>query len=216
MQSRRYCYTINNYSSADEFTCQRITGTKYHVYGRETAPTTGTRHLQGFIVFTNGRRFTAIKNVLPGGAHIEAARGTSKEASDYCKKTGDFWETGTCPIEKGEGEKERWKRAREAAEAGRFEDIDDDIYIRYYGNLKKISNDKQKRPEAIEDLDFHWYYGDTGTGKSSKARSENPNYYLKGINKWWDGFENQDCVIIEEWGPMEPGAERAMGHYLKQ
>lgn len=51
---RRICFTLNNYGEEDE---RRIKTEahryKYAVYGRETAPTTGTRHLQGYINFRN-------------------------------------------------------------------------------------------------------------------------------------------------------------------
>jgi len=71
-------------------------------------------------------------------------------------------------------------------------------------------------PQPIDTLDFHWYYGETGTGKSTAARSESTNYYIKGINKWWDGFDDHPLVIIEEWSPMENAATNIMGCYLKQ
>ena len=30
---------------------------------------------------------------------------------------------------------------------------------------------------------------------------ENPGAYIKRKNKWWDGYEGEDVVIIEEWSP---------------
>lgn len=28
-----------------------------------------------------------------------------------------------------------------------------------------------------------------------------PDHYAKELNKWWDGYEGQDVVAIEEWCP---------------
>lgn len=51
---RRICFTLNNYNGEDEQRIQNETARyKYAIYGRETAPTTGTRHLQGYINFLN-------------------------------------------------------------------------------------------------------------------------------------------------------------------
>lgn len=61
-------------------------------------------------------------------------------------------------------------------------------------------------------MDFHWWYGDSGSGKSLTARRENPDHYLKHPNKWWDGYNGQQCVIIDEWQP----SHSMLAHHLKE
>jgi hypothetical protein len=56
-------------------------------------------------------------------------------------------------------------------------------------------------PPSQPTLDFWWYHGSTGTGKSRAAREMNPGYYLKELNRWWDGYDGHDCVLIEEFHP---------------
>lgn len=34
-----------------------------------------------------------------------------------------------------------------------------------------------------------WYYGKSGSGKSSAARREHPDAYIKSCNKWFDGYK---------------------------
>lgn len=99
-RSNRFCFTWNNYPADyaailhNVFSEQNI---EYLVFGRETAPTTGTLHLQGFVIFSERRRINAVRGFLPG-CHVEVARGTTTQAVDYCKKDADFEEYGTIPV----------------------------------------------------------------------------------------------------------------------
>jgi len=96
----RWCFTFNNPTPEDE---NRITAlfpekASYLCFGHETAPETATPHLQGFIVFKRGLRLNSAVRALGQGVHLEPTRGTNKQASDYCKKEGDFIEKGDLPV----------------------------------------------------------------------------------------------------------------------
>lgn len=200
-RTRAYVYTLNNPTEADEAAVVSVPSV-YHVYGRETAPTTGTPHLQGFIYFAAGKTPSAVSRLLPR-CHIEVARDI-QAAILYCKKDGDFWESGTPPMSqkrKGEVEQERYEEAWQLAKKGRFEEIPADIRLRHISALLRVHALFQEVPASQEVLDFHWWYGPSGSGKSRHARQENPEAYLKLPNKWWDGYQGQDCVIIDEWSP---------------
>lgn len=67
---------------------------RYLVFGKEVAPTTGTPHLQGCVQFLKSKRFKEALKYLEDGSHIEIMKGNLKQASDYCKKEGDFEEFG--------------------------------------------------------------------------------------------------------------------------
>lgn len=110
-QSRHWVFTLNNYNDEDEATIQALAGVDYLVYGRETGEA-GTPHLQGFISFTNRKRFLQVRNLLGGRAHVERMLGTANQAATYCKKDGDFFEVGTPPTtEPGP----QWERVRDWA-----------------------------------------------------------------------------------------------------
>lgn len=98
MASTRWCFTLNNYSLDHEDTLKAVPST-YLVYGKEKGDS-GTPHLQGFIIFPKPKRLSALKKIDPT-AHWEAAKGTSQQAADYCKKEGDFYEVGTFPSSSG-------------------------------------------------------------------------------------------------------------------
>lgn len=91
--STRWVFTINNYTNEDIASISSW-DTKYCIFGKEVAPTTGTPHLQGFCIFSKNHRLTAVKK-LHASAFWEAAKTSSAACSKYCKKSNDFVETGS-------------------------------------------------------------------------------------------------------------------------
>jgi len=97
-QSTRWVFTLNNYSAAEvQFLTDVAPQVKYLIFGRETGDS-GTPHLQGFVILFSPLRLNGIKLLLSNRAHFEVARGTSEQASTYCKKDGDFDEFGQVPV----------------------------------------------------------------------------------------------------------------------
>lgn len=210
-RSRAYIFTLNNYTE-EEVEETKALECEYLVFGYEVGDE-GTPHLQGYIRFKNATAFSTMKKMMPR-AHLEAAL-TTDFAIAYCQKDGDIFEKGkrpSSPREAGAMEKKRYKRAWESAKEGRFDDIPEDIKIRHYNTLKKIRSDHQPAPTTINELDFYWFWGPSGSGKSKKARDENPGAYIKMLNKWWEGYQGEDTVIIEEWCP---DMEDKMAHLIK-
>lgn len=205
---RGWCFTINNYTDADIHAVRSIE-CEYIVYGAENGPDDGTPHLQGFVYFRNARHLGGVKRDLGGRAHLEPKSGhsTFEQCRDYCIKDGEFEERGTCPVDpkaKGNAEKERWRSAREAALEGRFDEIDDDLYIRYQNSFKRMRNEDGAPPDNLPSAPTYgvWIWGPPRTGKSHRARNEfGSDPYLKGLNKWWDGYTGQDNVLMEEVAP---------------
>lgn len=207
-QSKNWVFTVNNYTEDDILLFNTIE-CKYIVYGKEVGEN-GTPHLQGYIIFNSNKRLSALKKIH-ATAHWERSRGTSIQASTYCKKDNDFIERGECPIPPAELEKQRWKRTRELAENNELKEIDDDIYIKHYRTLKCIAKDNMKKPNDLDDVCGHWYYGEAGTGKTTTARMENPGAYIKSRDKWWDGYQNEEVVILDDLDKYNV----SLGGYLK-
>ena len=214
-RGKRWCFTINNYTNEDILRLEHI-DYEYIIYGKEQGEQEHTPHLQGFIILKNRKTFKSVKKIIGENAHIELARGTNQEASDYCKKDNDYVEKGELPPERGrqggEAVKRKWEEAYNAAKEGDFDAIPPELYIRYRTSFKAIYQEEVNRnTSAIGDWDlkhhFIWIYGPTGTGKSHMARAiamtvdESHPPYLKGLNKWWSGYQMQKCVIIEEASP---------------
>lgn len=92
---RGFCFTWNNWTEETIATLGALE-TKYLCYGKEVAPGTGTRHLQGYVYWKNGKTVSAARKALLG-AHVSVAAGTPGQNRDYCSKDGDFVEFGVFP-----------------------------------------------------------------------------------------------------------------------
>ncbi len=206
MKSYNFVFTLNNYTDAHEEAIAALYASdacKYIKYGKEVGES-GTPHLQGMIGFKSQRRTNAVIKLFPG-AHIEIMKGRVDQSDAYVSKDGDCTVYGTLPMTskaKGKKEKERWTKALSAAKSGNFDEIDDDIRVRYYSTIKRIYDDHRKDPEPISLLTNEWVWGPTGTGKSRSVAAKYPNAYYKLLNKWWDGYSDQDTVVIEDLDPF--------------
>jgi hypothetical protein len=62
------------------------------MFGREVCPTTGKKHLQGFLHLKKPMRNTELK--LPMNPHLEPCKGDEASNTKYCSKEGDFFKYG--------------------------------------------------------------------------------------------------------------------------
>lgn len=206
----RWVFTLNNWTQ-DEYNKLCDIPYRYMVIGSEVGES-GTPHLQGYVHLSKRMRLSGLKPYSPR-AHWDVARGTGPQASDYCKKDGTFEEFGDMPDETGAAggvvEKERWTTAFAACKVGKLDDVPADILMRCYRTCKEIAKDYMSKPDDADDVTGVWLYGPPGVGKSRKARADYPGAYDKMQNKWWDGYQGQDYVILDDFDSKE------MGHLLK-
>jgi len=216
-QSRYWCFTINNYKHGFD-ALNSVKAWTYLVAGKEVGDS-GTPHLQCFVVYNVRTRFSTVKLQLPS-AHIEKMMGTPEQAADYCKKDGDFEEFGELPDYKGGAsgglaKAAKFKSIIDLCIDNTLDDIieiDPVCYIQHYHSLKRIAQDHPRKQNDLPDVCGEWLIGDPGVGKSHLARTENPDFYDKAINKWWDGYQGEACVIIDDMDLVHS----VLGHHLKR
>lgn len=199
LRLRFWFLTWNNYP-LDHADLMAAAKTRWFFYGKETAPTTGTQHLQGALYFANATTQSAIRGKLPG-IYVEPAKGTVQQIIDYCSKDGDVYESGVRPVsdsERGAMEVARWDLARDAAKAGRFEDIPSDIFIRNYSTLKAIARDYMQPKAPLGYLPGIWLHGKSGCGKTRAVHDQFSELYSKPRNNWWDGYQHEAVVLVDD------------------
>jgi len=207
LQSTRWCFTLNNFTP-DEYANIKKLECKYSVIGKEVGDHGGTPHLQGFIIFKKKLSLSGVKKLLPR-AHLEVAKGTSVQAADYCKKDGDYDEMGEVP---SQGKRTDLEAAtdliREGASMLQVAESCPTTFVKFGRGLRdlKLTLDKPYTPSGLRG---EWYWGAPGTGKSRKAREENPDAFLKSQNKWFDGYNGESVIILDDMDT------NVLGHYLK-
>jgi len=199
-KNRNFCFTWNNYDDTSKQYLSEFNA-KYIAYAEETAPTTGTKHLQGYISFNNPVTIQQARSKFPK-CHVETMLGSLLQNETYCSKSGTLIEHGVKPISndnKGRAEKLRWQQARDFAKEGNLDDIDADIFVRCYSTLKRIKSDYAPKPVPIDTICI-WIYGTTGTGKSYAVETRFPDCYKKCMDdlKWFDSYKGEEAIYLED------------------
>ncbi|ADU76997.1 Rep protein [Cyclovirus PKgoat11/PAK/2009] len=205
---RRFCFTWNNYDDSAYEKCEKFIEKfcKYGIVGEESAPTTGTLHLQGFCNLHKPTRYSTIKKHLDNSIHIEKANGTDEQNQKYCSKSGIFFESG---IPNKQGTRNDLKSVvesinKEGATLGNIATEHPEIYIRYFRGIQQLL--QLVRPIRQRDFktEVFYYWGPPGSGKSRRALEEarqldGESIYYKPRGLWWDGYEQQRSVIIDDF-----------------
>lgn len=206
-RNRAHCFTWNNYGPTyathlDGLDC------RYIVAGEEIAPGTGTRHLQGYVVWRNGKTVSAVRTLLPG-CHITVSRGNHVQNDRYCRKTRDtddvpngvIYHRGDLPADpadRGAAEKARWEIAWTLAKAGSIEEIPADIRVRQYSTLRRIERDFMPEMERLRGPCGTWIWGVAGCGKTRSVIEQIPDSFPKPRNQWWDGYQREEVVLVDD------------------
>jgi hypothetical protein len=205
-QSRFWAVTINNPVSQFDALPE---GCSYLVSGKEVGEN-GTPHLQMYVELTRSQRFSFLKKLFPTG-HIEMRlpRSTGIQASDYCKKDGDFVEFGTLVKAAENGKRNDLVEVVENIKSGatlrEIYEASPTTYMRNYRAIGHVRQMTYEPPAFRDNLVVRLYIGATRTGKSYHARV-NEDCWPKPVGKglWFDGYDRQKKVVIDEFRGQYP------------
>lgn len=211
--SRNWLVTRNNFDADAKAWLQGLFTTTKAVYvcGQLEVNTSGVNHIQAFANYSNTKKLGGI-TVYDKFMHCDIVR-VNNGAHDYCMKDDTRvegpWEFGVKPIQRNN--KKDWESIWEKAKIGDIESIPKDILVKHYLSIKHIGKDNLKIKEATG-LRGMWIWGPSGIGKSRHARAlAGDKFYPKMCNKWWDGYQDEKVVIMDDVGLEHKG----LGHHLK-
>lgn len=203
---RNACFTINNPTVEAAAFVQTLIDShlvSYIVVGKEVGAS-GTPHYQGYVEFNNSLAFDTVRVMLLHG-HIEARRGTSQEASQYCQKDGEFLSWGEMSKQGNRTDIE--VVANMVKEYNSIRVIAMEYPVQYIKFHKGILGLQSALIEARTNVpEVRVYYGPTGCGKSYNARVWLPNAYVwhPQQGQWFDGYRGESEVIFEEFRGQIP------------
>jgi len=148
-------------------------------------------------------RLTGAKKI-PGlaRAHFEKRAGTEAQASDYCKKDGDYQEVGI-RNEKGAGSRQDVQAFQLMLKAGRNDlELMDADFSKFSRFIKTVDRYRTYVPPVrTTELKVALFVGKPGTGKTRAAYAIFPDLYATPIGKdlWLDGYLGQPNVLIDDF-----------------
>jgi len=193
-------FTDNNYEGLLDWDSFEAQGASYMVYQEEVGEN-GTAHLQGFLYFAQPRSLGQVSALFDhSNPHLEVVRNIP-QAIAYCQKDesriGGPYNFGLAPAQ---GARSDLAAVKESLDAGRTNvQLWDDHFSqmsRYHKSFEVYKRVKAtKRDWAMEII---IYIGPSGTGKTRAVRETYPDAYWKAPGKWWDNYQGENDVVIDE------------------
>lgn len=180
----------------------------YYVAGQEEGEKTGNPHMQCFFYFAKNIRQNKFLQMFTA-CYARIAKGTNKQAADYCKKGTNWSEYGVLPSDRsdnGKREKVKWEEVRQLVSTKESwvtdEKIPAHLMLTGCNSLVKY-RELSQQARKVEDLPHGgkvglWLHGESRSGKSSLARREYPTFIDKMPNKWGNS-ELLTCDVTRPW-----------------
>lgn len=204
-RGKYWVFTLNNYTLVEEKELETLVDTDssvgYVAYGQEVGEN-GTPHLQGYLELLIKQRLGGVKQ-LPGfgRAHLELRKGTQKEALDYTKKDGIFFEWGVLFATK-QGSRSDLEEVKSLLDSGgSIADVAAQHFGSYIRYRKSFSAYSDLRPESQRDVSVYILWGEPGVGKTRYVFDRYPDVWISSdpTLQWFDGYEGESTVLLDDF-----------------
>lgn len=216
---KNWCGTWNNPDLADEQFCEYLKmllgdDIQYFIFQREIAPTTGTHHIQWFVIFANRKNFNTVKSIMPRGSHIEPCKGNAVENRTYCSKRDTQYSS---PYEGGEFVQERQRTdmnniialAKSGASDTELLELYPSQTFMYQKRIQELRRTfkKEEFSKRCRNVEVFFYYGVTGTKKTTRILKQHGLQNCFVVDNYgtfmFDGYEHQQVIILDEYEGQE-------------
>lgn len=209
VRAKYFVFTINN--PKELIQAWEIKDCEYCIYQEEMGEQ-GTPHLQGYIVFSQRKRITTIRNEndFLRRAHFAIARGTPQQNYAYCTKEPRMsgpYEFGTLPTTTQGKRNDILKLRDELKKGKRFLELteDDETCLpvaKYIKFVDRYEQETMVHPDR-SDRKVIFHYGPAGTGKThccTHNKDKNDVYfYDPDLGGYWEGYRGQNTLIFDEF-----------------
>ena len=193
----------------------------YMVMQMERANTTQGIHIQGYVRWKDAITMAQCNKRLKG-AHLEKAKGTAKQNQAYCTdptkrlQGTEPSELGKTVEELGQGTRTDLQKAIKKAKTMTYSELlmDEKVQatvVKYPRGMKDmVQVYTNERTEEFRLVTTYCLWGATGAGKSWAAmnyptgKKHRLMYSGMGQKLWFDGYEAQEVLIIEDFNGEIP------------
>lgn len=193
LKVRNILLTLNQPENFDEIK-KYLTEKPSFQYGiacREEAPTTGHKHIHFYVQFNKP---TTIQKSKLLGSHLDICKGSPQQNINYVKKDGDIiFEEGTPKLKGG-------KTIKEVMEMKPEERLN--LPACYYNICQKIKAEEEKDlkgDDMYKEMKVHWYWGDSGLGKTRRAYKEIGSRTFNEVKfdgNFWHGAKEGGTIAL--------------------
>ena len=175
---------------------------RYLIIGAEVCPTSKRNHWQGFIYWKNDKYWNSMQKLMnPRFFEPMYHKSWPGANKNYCSKDGNLiMEFGDCPAQGRRTDlielKHMLMHTNTAIDKVVIEHCENLQQIQFVEKLAKYRPNKRDKNEGVL---VYWLYGPPGTGKTRYVWDKEPNLYKAFSDKWWDGYDGQEAVLIDDF-----------------
>jgi len=201
-----WCFTLNNYTAAEEDLVQTIDceDVAYLTYGREVGAS-GTPHLQGYLELLVRKRVGQLRNLLGlQRGHFELRRGTAEQAITYCHKSDNEPYVYGEPLGNKRGQRSDLLAIKQSIDDGATDlEISSEFFASWcrYRKSFTVYRDLRSPPQPRE-VSVYVLYGEPGTGKTRFIfEREGADLWINSDPslQWFDGYGGEPAVLLDDY-----------------